>query len=355
MSETIQSFRDSSLAEKDRQIATIKAENVDLRGDLDAVRIDAQKWHDILRNGLRFTDGYPGPERVAYYWCGPDGPPPCGWSVRDGLFAALTAENKQLKLDCHITGVNYNSAMAAEARAEAANATLKAAIGTPEVYAGVITRVVEDELGALRVRVKKLEEAVQEALSQAEAEWATVRNHPGSSLAADVAYYRDALTVQDGMNAAAAQEKGASDSMSEELELYGLDGWEHLETDVDAVVERAIDDACEKAGESFGTIAARITWPLRIGVYHRMTLPEPERLATQILDNLLDYLDEDYGDPEGNHISKSTPAMQEAALACAKVVRECYVSWACEPTGKVITVTQEEARAMCGDEGPVAP
>ncbi|RPJ30211.1 MAG: hypothetical protein EHM35_12825 [Planctomycetaceae bacterium] len=68
-----------------------------LREALSEVGREAQKWHTILRDGLRFTEGYPGIERVAHYWCAPGGGPPNGWSVRDGLITDLTAQCDKLR------------------------------------------------------------------------------------------------------------------------------------------------------------------------------------------------------------------------------------------------------------------
>jgi hypothetical protein len=63
---------------------------------------------------------------------------------------------------------------------------------------------------------------------------------------------------------------------------------------------------------------------------------------------MLETLDEEHSDPEGDY-TRPTPTMQAAALAFAQAVTSEYVSWACEPTGKVIEVTREEALGQTGD------
>jgi hypothetical protein len=135
--------------------------------------------------------------------------------------------------------------------------------------------------------------------------------------------------------------------MSDER-MYGLDGWDTLEDDLDDVVDRAVEDACETAWEGAERIMGRMQWPLRVWVYRRMPLPTPERLAERILTTALNSLDEEYGDPDGR-APEPTPAMQEPAMACAKVILAEYKPWACEPTGEFIEITQAEAQKMVGD------
>lgn len=136
--------------------------------------------------------------------------------------------------------------------------------------------------------------------------------------------------------------------MSDESRLYGLRGDEELETDIEDVVERVIDDACGPVGEPFGSIADRIAWPLRIGVYRRLELPPADKLAGWVLDDVWERLDAEYGGPDGGY---STPSerVKDAVKALAETVRKEYVPWACEPTGEVIEVTRDEAKAMVGD------
>jgi len=59
--------------------------------------------------------------------------------------------------------------------------------------------------------------------------------------------------------------------------------------------------------------------------------------AESILENALERLDEEYGNPDGDY-TKPTPAMTAAAEAFAKVLAAEYSVWACEPTGEKVTV-----------------
>jgi hypothetical protein len=132
----------------------------------------------------------------------------------------------------------------------------------------------------------------------------------------------------------------------EEPKLYGLIGWKTLKLDLEAAVEQIVEDAWEEAvDEEWPAVAARMTWPLRISVYRTLKLPKPERLADRILEYILEYLDEDYGYPEGDG-TKPTESMQTAAIDFAKAIIAGYVPWAYEPTGEVVEVTQEQANAI---------
>lgn len=137
--------------------------------------------------------------------------------------------------------------------------------------------------------------------------------------------------------------------MPKDAQLYGLQDQEDLNTDIESVVERVLDNACEVVGESFVAGAARINWPLCVYVYRRMTLPSPEKMAEWAIDAILEPLDGEYGDPDGGR-TKPTQAMNVAALALAKAVAAEYVPWACEPTGEVIEITEDEAIDMCGGD-----
>ena len=117
---------------------------------------------------------------------------------------------------------------------------------------------------------------------------------------------------------------------------YGLQDQERLDTSLEDVIERLLEDSD----------ICKIEWPVKV-FEHRLidvTL-SAERLGRQALENMLQTLDEEHSDPEGDY-TRPTPAMQAAALAFAQAVTSKYVSWACEPTGKVIEVTREEALGL---------
>jgi hypothetical protein len=131
--------------------------------------------------------------------------------------------------------------------------------------------------------------------------------------------------------------------------FYGLEDQEHLDGDPESVVEKAIDDACQKAGESFQAIAERIEWPIKVCVYRRMELPSQERIAAQVLENVLEWLDDAYGDPEGS-ATKPTENMKAAANLLALAIRTEYEPWACERTGEVVEYSRELAAQMFGQD-----
>lgn len=139
--------------------------------------------------------------------------------------------------------------------------------------------------------------------------------------------------------------------MSNDDILYGLEDAEQLDHDPEDIIEKLLDDCCEKAGESFDAIADRIEWPVKIYEYRRIKIGDndAERIGRRALDNALDQLDEDYTDPEGNG-TVATEKMKAAAITFGKAIIAEYVPWACERTGEVTEVTREEAKAMEGEE-----
>lgn len=135
-----------------------------------------------------------------------------------------------------------------------------------------------------------------------------------------------------------------------EQKLYGLEDQERLDDEVSAVVERAVDEACEVVGESFDEITARMLWPIRVFVYRPAELEVPEVLGHLALKDLLERLYEKYGNEDECGPDEPTAAMVEAATALGKAVRDGYTPWLCVPTGEVIEVTLEQAREMLGED-----
>ena len=64
---------------------------------------------------------------------------------------------------------------------------------------------------------------------------------------------------------------------------------------------------------------------------------EPVWKAASILEDFLDRLDEEYGDPDGD-ITEPTEAMKQAADAFVRAVLAEYQTWVCEPTGEQVRV-----------------
>ena len=128
--------------------------------------------------------------------------------------------------------------------------------------------------------------------------------------------------------------------------LYGLEHWERLEMNPYDVVERVMEDACDKVGEGFDAMASRIDWPIKIMVYKRRDVGGEscaKTIADTSIESALEMLDEEYADHEGD-VSDPTDAMKAAALAFGRTVVADYVSWTCEPNGDVIEFTGEQAK-----------
>jgi hypothetical protein len=64
--------------------------------------------------------------------------------------------------------------------------------------------------------------------------------------------------------------------------------------------------------------------------FARRELPPTEKLAENILYDVLERLNDEYGDPDGLRGDGRTPEMVEAAHAFADVIRCKYWVWACE-------------------------
>ena len=127
---------------------------------------------------------------------------------------------------------------------------------------------------------------------------------------------------------------------------YGLDGWEVLVGTQEEVIERALEDEVEIGGNGFDAAADQMVWPMRIIVSTPIDITDDgyaEAIGRNALEDALDNLDNEYGDPGGD-ITESTKAMKEAASFLGRVVLSEYMPWMCVPTGEVIEVTREEAR-----------
>jgi hypothetical protein len=132
--------------------------------------------------------------------------------------------------------------------------------------------------------------------------------------------------------------------------MYGLEGAETLDTEIDEVLERLLDDMCDKTGESFDAIANRIEWPVIVHEYKRMDASHGvHRIAERALEDAMERLDEEYGDPEGES-TEPTDKMRSAAQAFAEAIIAEYVPWTCETNGKTHTITREQAREIVEPE-----
>lgn len=118
-------------------------------------------------------------------------------------------------------------------------------------------------------------------------------------------------------------------------ELYGHGEQERLDTDIEDTVRRVMED------EEYSD------FPIKINVFKRMSIAkDAETLARDILDDILENLDQEHGDPDSNG-TESTENMRKASLELAKVMLKDYQSWTCEKTGEVIEYSKKDAEKLC--------
>ena len=137
--------------------------------------------------------------------------------------------------------------------------------------------------------------------------------------------------------------------MNKQERLYGLADCEHVQGDIETVIEDLVNAASEP-GDTMEQACNRVEWPIEVCVFRRMVVSHwTKALADQALENALETLDEELSDPEGD-ATEPTEAMRAAALEFARVVCAEYVPWACERTGEVMKVTKADALRMMGAE-----
>lgn len=128
--------------------------------------------------------------------------------------------------------------------------------------------------------------------------------------------------------------------------MYGLEDQEQLCDSVEEVVQRVFERTFQPGDQSDEAIADRIEWPIKVHEHRRMDVTGlRDALIDRALSQALETIDEEHSDPDGDS-TEPTPEMTKAAEAFIDVVLSQYVSWACEPTGKVIEVTREEGMQM---------
>ena len=123
--------------------------------------------------------------------------------------------------------------------------------------------------------------------------------------------------------------------------LYGWSDSEQLLSDPDQVVWDYIDNTkCDKTWHEW---AMHQQWPKRVSVFRRMDPKKhADKLAASVLEDLLERLDEEYSDPDGDY-TKPTERMKVVARVFVDAVLNDYQAWACEPTGEVVEITWEDA------------
>jgi len=110
-------------------------------------------------------------------------------------------------------------------------------------------------------------------------------------------------------------------SKKRKIILWDAEGCEHLtHTEMDVAIEAALDGM-----DDINNLPEILT----VRGYARMELPSAKSLAINALDSMLETLDEEHSNPEGDGTAR-TDEMQKAAVEFATVVLDGYTSWACE-------------------------
>jgi hypothetical protein len=114
-----------------------------------------------------------------------------------------------------------------------------------------------------------------------------------------------------------------------EIVFYDCRDSEHLEHESQyEAIEEYMDVLWPEVGnEHVPNLLSKLPKTIRVTQYVRMPLSMPS-----VLDDLLERLDEEHADPEGD-FTRPTPAMKEAEAAFLDVVRHEYKVWMCEPIG----------------------
>lgn len=123
--------------------------------------------------------------------------------------------------------------------------------------------------------------------------------------------------------------------------LYGYADSERLFDSPDELLEEWVER--HEQDTTFDEAAASEEWPMKICVFRRMDhWTSRHILAERALDRLLEDLDEEYGDHDGEPTEPSE-SMKRASLAFADSILKEYMPFMCEPTGEVIEITKQQA------------
>ena len=97
-------------------------------------------------------------------------------------------------------------------------------------------------------------------------------------------------------------------------------------TKEDEILSDTPEEAFIKYAESFDK-EEDIIFPITVYTFKRAKI---SLTANDILDDVLESLDDEYGSPYMNDYTESTPRMKDAAENLVKIIKEEYVPWECE-------------------------
>lgn len=122
--------------------------------------------------------------------------------------------------------------------------------------------------------------------------------------------------------------------MKNDVEFYGYGEQDRLDSDIEDTVRIVMEDG------------DYTDFPIKIDVYKPMSIAkDADTFAKNILEDILERLDEEYGDPDGDG-TEPTENMKEASLKLAQVIINEYQSWACVKTGEDIEYSKEEVEKL---------
>ena len=119
--------------------------------------------------------------------------------------------------------------------------------------------------------------------------------------------------------------------------FYGEEGRERLMCDPEEVVMDVFDDL--ETIENF-------EHPFIVNEFKPM---EIELSAKWVVEEILEKLDDELGDPDGDY-TQPTEAMIKSAEALVETIKKEYHVWMCEPTGNKIEYSQEDILKIKGKE-----
>ena len=128
-------------------------------------------------------------------------------------------------------------------------------------------------------------------------------------------------------------------SQGKTIKYYGVEGQERLDLDPNDTLDYQL--SCMTKEEIKG-----IMYPFEILVF------TPQKISLngdEILNNILENLDENYGDPDGD-ISSTTDRMKDAATLLSDIIKEDYTSFMCEETGDKIEYFEKDILEIVGLE-----
>ena len=100
--------------------------------------------------------------------------------------------------------------------------------------------------------------------------------------------------------------------------------------DLDEAIEAELDEIIGDFGMDL------LPETIEVHGYRRMEI-DPESRGLNPLEHVLEWLDENFSDPDGSS-TKPTQAMKDAEREFIRKVLAEYTVWQCEPTGEVVKV-----------------